>query len=368
MSDVFSGSAFLWTLAWQSTVCGVVGLSGSFAFRRHPSRAHRVLFLALIAAVVLPALSLTVRRFEWGIFVERPALYVYEPDDWEPVRNAPVMVAVATDPARERSAVAGTSVSSAVEPEREPISWWQVGVWGWMVCAAFLMLRLLIAMVGSFRLLRGARLVDGKKLHEALRAAAQRVGVTRPVRVFCSDRVRSPMIWCWGKTPALVMPRAYGAHGGEVDWVSVFSHELAHWKRRDHVTGLAAELATCAIPWQPFGWLAKSRLASLSEQACDDWAVAGGGSEADYAESLLDLIPQRQSAFAHSVVSSKKGLAKRVVRILKSGCGNPVRGLCGLCRLPSRGWDCDGGCVRSKEAAQRMGRAERAAEYKREEP
>ena len=72
--------------------------------------------------------------------------------------------------------------------------------------------------------------------------------------------------------------------------------------------------------------MAKSRLINLSEQACDDWVVASGQPGTDYAESLLNLIPEGQMAFVPAVVTSKKGLAGRVRRILEDHCANPQSG------------------------------------------
>jgi hypothetical protein len=125
----------------------------------------------------------------------------------------------------------------------------------------------------------------------------------------------------------LLVPSSGGETNGSLDWVSVVCHELAHWKRRDHISGLLAEVVVCIMPWHPLLWLAKRRLVRLSEQACDDWVVAAGRPSMDYAESLLDLAPQGQMAFAPAVLSSKSGLRGRVQRILQDKCGNPRTGM-----------------------------------------
>jgi hypothetical protein len=143
--------------------------------------------------------------------------------------------------------------------------------------------------------------------------------------VFSSPGVRSPVIWCWGRSLVLLVPSAAGH--SEMDWTGVLCHELAHHKRRDHISGLLAELVVCILPWQLFLWLAKSRLIHLSELACDDWVIAAGQSGTDYAESLLDLAPGGQMAFVPAVVSTKKGLAGRIHRILKEQCASPRSGL-----------------------------------------
>ena len=70
--EIFSIESFLWNCLWQSTIFLVAGLLGSFLLRRHSARAHRVLFLAMIAAVIVPAASILVKHYELGLFVAEP--------------------------------------------------------------------------------------------------------------------------------------------------------------------------------------------------------------------------------------------------------------------------------------------------------
>ncbi len=72
--EIFSTESFLWSCLWQSTIFLVAGLLGSFLLRRHSARAHRVLFLAMIAAVIVPAASILVKHYELGLFVSKPAV------------------------------------------------------------------------------------------------------------------------------------------------------------------------------------------------------------------------------------------------------------------------------------------------------
>ena len=65
---------------------------------------------------------------------------------------------------------------------------------------------------------------------------------------------------------------------------------------------------------------------TLSEEACDDWVLAAGQTGVDYAESLLDLSPQRQMAFLPTVVGKEKAMKERICRIVKDQCGNPRAG------------------------------------------
>ena len=73
----------------------------------------------------------------------------------------------------------------------------------------------------------------------------------------------------------LILPEAVADAGpGSHDrWSAILCHELAHWKRADHLAALVAELLTCLLPWQPLAWVVRARMADLSELACDDWAL-----------------------------------------------------------------------------------------------
>jgi len=61
----------LWGCLWQSTLFAILGLAGSFLLRRRPARAHQVLLLAVMAAVLVPVLSGVVRHFNLGIFARQ---------------------------------------------------------------------------------------------------------------------------------------------------------------------------------------------------------------------------------------------------------------------------------------------------------
>jgi hypothetical protein len=68
-SEIIARHPWLGTLAWQSTICLAAGLGGSRLWRRRAVRAHQILFLSLIAAALIPALSQVVRLNRWGLFV-----------------------------------------------------------------------------------------------------------------------------------------------------------------------------------------------------------------------------------------------------------------------------------------------------------
>ncbi|MFC1637083.1 M56 family metallopeptidase, partial [Planctomycetota bacterium] len=323
ISEILSVEPFLWSCLWQSTIFLIAGLLGSFFLRHHSARAHRVLFLAMIAAVVVPATSILVKHYELGIFTVEPA--VIQP----PIENHAVHKAtgiISNEAIKPALAQINQDLPSPMTASGVAKFPWRSALFcAWIAASLILATRLFVTFTLGIRLLHQALPFDNNKIKQALDQAKTKLDINKQVQIYSCRCVRSPVIWCWGRKPALLIPSAIDKSEG-VDWVGVLCHELAHHKRRDYVFGLLAEFTVCILPWHPLLWLAKSRLISLSEQACDDWVIASGQSGTDYAESLLNLIPEGKMAFMPAVVSSKKGLVGRIHRILKDRCGNPRTG------------------------------------------
>jgi ankyrin repeat protein len=331
-------NAFLWSYLWQSTAFITVGLAISFAFRRRPCRAHHILLLSIIAAVIVPIGTASVKHFGLGLFAGKPvtihrpvepeANYIPMANEFD-VTEQPALFPGYTEVAQIKSARAPAHEyppSVAASSQGYEFPWRKVLLWGWAAASVILGLRLAFVFAMSVGMLGRVVPTNGTRIREAIRKAGAKLGITQQVRIYTNNRVRSPIIWCWSAKPTLLVPSSAGADDG-IDWVSVLCHELAHYKRRDHLAGLFAELAVCILPWQMLLWWAKKRLLRLSERACDDWVLACGQPGTDYVDSLLDLVPQPQMAFVPAVLRSKKGLAVRIRRILKDKCGNPRTGL-----------------------------------------
>ena len=322
--EIFSAESFLWKCLWQSTIFLVAGLLGSFLSRGRSARAHRVLFLAMIAAVIVPVASLLVKHYELGLFVTEPVVIQPPTEDRAIYEVTGIISNEATEqstPTINEDLHTVTAVSEAAK-----FPWRSASLYIWISISLILIARLLVTFVLGARLLRRAQPSNSDKIEQAIHLAKAKLGISKQVKIYISVKICSPVIWCWSRTPVLLVPSAAGQFDNRIDWAGVLCHELAHYKRRDHVAGLLAEMTVCLLPWQLLLWLAKSRLINLSEQACDDWVVASGQPGTDYAESLLNLTPEGQMAFVPAVVTSKRGLPGRVRRILKDSCGNPRTG------------------------------------------
>ena len=66
--ELFLEDLSLLNLLWQSTLLVTIGLVGSFLLKRRPSRAFQLLFLAMLAALIFPIMSVVVKHYELGVF------------------------------------------------------------------------------------------------------------------------------------------------------------------------------------------------------------------------------------------------------------------------------------------------------------
>jgi beta-lactamase regulating signal transducer with metallopeptidase domain len=325
ISEILAQHTWLWPLAWQSTTILALGLGTSFLLRRRAVRAHQLLLLALVAAVAVPALSHLVKQHQWGLLRAQPKATAIDARPIFAIESQSNSERAAAP--RTMSAMTATTQGPATTRTSSvmPIGWKQLVVPLWIVLSAALLVRLTIRFLLGYGLARQSAPCDAQEIASAIESAKVKLGMNSDVRVRRSADTHSPVIWCWGSQPLLLVP-AETETSDNIDWESVICHELAHWKRRDHLGSLWAELMLCLLPWNPLSWWAQHRLVRLSEEACDDWVIASGQIGTRYARTLLGLTPQGRAALVSAVVSSKKGLATRVRRILADQCTSPRSG------------------------------------------
>jgi hypothetical protein len=320
-------------LATQATCCIAAGLAASHLWRRRAARAHRLLLVGLLASVIMPVSYLLVRHMGLGMLAPQTtethslSASIAEPTNTHAsetlesdINSEKVLAYDPTEPFIAESMWPDS-------PTRDAGPSWPALFFGCSLATGLALFgRLLWQFILGRRLVNAAADVEADDIRRALEEARRRMGVEIPVRLRSSREVRSPLIWCWRRVPVLLVHRQTSGRPRHCDWVGIFCHELAHWKRLDHVTGLFCELLLCAVPWHPLLWWARGRLATLSEEACDDWALAGGRAGVDYAESLLSLSPQARMAVLPTVMGKEKAMKMRICRILKDRCGNPQAG------------------------------------------
>jgi beta-lactamase regulating signal transducer with metallopeptidase domain len=165
------------------------------------------------------------------------------------------------------------------------LPWGTLLVGVWTLGTLLLLGRLGIANLVTFRALR-TRATTSAPWVATARRLARLSGVPR-THFVRTESITMPMAAGYLR-PTVALPAEADAWPDE-RLTSVLLHELAHIRRRDCLTQLAAS-TTCALYWMnPLAWYAARALRRERERACDDAVLAAGTAGPTYAEHLLDV-------------------------------------------------------------------------------
>jgi beta-lactamase regulating signal transducer with metallopeptidase domain len=299
---------WLWT--WQSTVWLMVGLLAvRWLFRDRPARAHFVLFLCVVLSLITPLMTLGTKGLGWGFLSSGQAGRIPESGTPPtPVISTEMKNSILSVQSQSDVPITGMARELPPEPaESLPLSPLTVNpiardsiptrlslefnlMFLWLMIIFLLILRLLESFIYGNRVILSSEESKNPVLQEALYSAMKRHGMQISPRLRITGQLQSLVIWCWGRTPILMVPEELLSRIEEIEWESVFAHELAHWRRRDHWRKLFGQLAVCLIPWQPLLWIVIRQLDRLAELACDDWVTEGNSTPEKYAQTLVDLV------------------------------------------------------------------------------
>jgi beta-lactamase regulating signal transducer with metallopeptidase domain len=226
---------------------------------------HCVWTLGLSAALILPALSFALPRWEMAVVTfEAPAAVSTAGDSFE--TGAPLSRGrQPRQPAMEQLGTPGTpgsdlafptstatTTASAIGKARSDPRALVLAIW---LAGVVAILGRLIAglLAAQWMSRRTARVMDAPWLPLARRLAGE-IGVGARLTFLRSDRATMPMAWGLVR-PSVLMPA--DADSWPADRLRiVLLHELAHVRRRDSLTHVLSQIA-CAVYWfNPLVWIA----------------------------------------------------------------------------------------------------------------
>ena len=273
-----------------SILLGAAGLT-SLALRRGSASArHLVWTLALVGALIVPALSLALPRWRVPVVSIAASESLAPSAASAPTEAAPALARraphrTASSPARRANEPAASQALPGLS--LSGVSWQVAVMWIWAAGFISILARLVVGLIGVQWMSRRTEVVTDAPWLPLARRLAGDLGVTPRVAFLRSPRATMPMAWGIVK-PAVLMPA--DADEWPVERLRiVLLHELAHVSRRDCLTHLLAQ-AACAVYWfHPLAWMAARRARNERERACDDLVLAAGTRGSDYAEELLEI-------------------------------------------------------------------------------
>lgn len=301
-ADTWLDGSILSDVLWQSTFFLLLACVAGRLVTKHPARAHGAMVMCIGAAIGAPIASLVFREAGWGLL---------SPIDFSQ-----------TQPTVDGATITLTGANHLA-------SWWSVQLIAgalWACVATLAVGRLVVAVRRSRQIIKTAGPVGTGSVKRAALAASKELSIGRTPELRASDAVTCPVIWCWSRSPLIIVPTSMLDADDSEELFAVMCHELAHFKRRDHWWSLLGELASCALCWHPLIWWSKRRLGELSEQACDHWVLAAGQSPTAFAQALLSFAPQARMELTLAAASSRTSVGRRISYILQRPTGRPSSG------------------------------------------
>jgi hypothetical protein len=152
-SELFLRGPWLWTCVWQSTMFITLGLAGTFLLKHRSSRAHQVLLLSMIAAVIIPAAGLLVKHYELGVFVAEPAVIRLPNESQATMHNREVPEIVSSKSIEHESIPIEQAAEPTMTGSRDvPFSWRLVLLYSWIAASVVLAGRLIVMFLLGLRL------------------------------------------------------------------------------------------------------------------------------------------------------------------------------------------------------------------------
>ncbi|WP_257459348.1 M56 family metallopeptidase [Archangium lipolyticum] len=303
-------------LLWQGAlVAAALAVALRVLDRRAASLRYLLACGALALMLVLPVLT------GWHHYTSSqeaeplpmaPALEPVSPEMAAP--GLGVTQAVVSTPEAARATEPAPVLERVLAPLGEHMHWL---VLAWSLGVAVSSLRLLSGWLKLRRLVREAEPAPAE-WQRTLERLAERLGMTRPVRLLRSAALDVPAAVGWLR-PVVLLPMSALTGLSARQLEMVLAHELAHIRRYDYAVNLVQTLVETLFFYHPaVGWM--SRVIRVErEHCCDDIAVGTSGNAVSYARALtalesLRVTPLESGSPAMSALGGS--LTERVRRLV----------------------------------------------------
>ena len=129
------------------------------------------------------------------------------------------------------------------------------------------------------------------RLAARAREVARQLGLRSIPRLLVVSGKISPSLWGLGSRACILLPHGLltTIDGHQLDML--LTHELAHYRRRDHWCRWFEVGLLAVYWWHPVAWLARSRMLRAEEECCDAWVLWTFPERVrTYAETLLATV------------------------------------------------------------------------------
>lgn len=172
---------------------------------------------------------------------------------------------------------------------------------------------------------RKGLLPANKTVLKFLDEMTNKIGISKTVRIWLSEKVESPLTIGFLK-PLIILPVAALGQLTYEQAKAVIAHELFHIKRNDYLLNLLMMVAEVILFFNPFARMLFETVKKERENSCDDQVLAIGFDAWDYSQTLYILGRYRSRHNELAIAATGKGkqfLLQRVRRLMNRNTASP---------------------------------------------
>ena len=345
-----------WTLlhfVWQGLAVGLLVAMVLAAMRRCSANARYLTAVAALSVMaVLPIVTFMLLHetptppdvsliIAWKSFVEVPdeasesgttTVERIGVDFENPPPPGAIPIRLESDSATDETTLSNAEPLATRRWSWQPIIPWIVS--GWLLGVALLSLRLLASWWSVQRLRRRATEPANETWQAVLRRLAERLRVTRPVKLVESALVEVPAVIGWLR-PVILLPASAMTGLTTEQLEALLAHELAHVRRHDYLVNILQTLVETLLFYHPAVWWISHRIRVEREHCCDDLAVQVCGNGINYVKALVAMEELRAPSLGIAMSARGGSLLSRASRLLGANDEQrrPVGWIAGLLAL-----------------------------------
>jgi beta-lactamase regulating signal transducer with metallopeptidase domain len=292
---------------WQGLLIGALAAIGFFILRNAKAQSRYLLgCLALMLCIAMPVSYVLQASGASSIPTLVNAGSSTMGDDEAPSLN----VQISATPTSISSQFFSQLDSSARNHVSLIVSIWAIGV-------ALMAVRMALGLMWVQARVNHSAQRSDPLWQERLNNLAQRIGITRQIRLGVSNEIESPVTAGWWR-PVVIVPAALITGMAPNLLEALLAHEFAHVKRMDYLVNLLQSAIEIVLFYHPVVWWLSKQIRIEREQIADDLAAGLLGEPRRLALALSEL-EQFQFTNPHIAQAAHGGnLMSRIKRLIRS--------------------------------------------------
>lgn len=213
----------------------------------------------------------------------------------------------------ERPSPSATTASFDIGTSLRPLTPWVVALW--LVGVMGLSARLCFGWLCVERMRRRSVRPVPPEWEERLTRIAERMRVSRPIRLLESALVEAPVV-IGALRPIVLVPASAWLGLSPTQLEALLAHELAHVRRYDYALNFVQSVLETLLFYHPAVWWVSRTIRLEREACCDEMALEISGDRRGYAHALVSMEELRGRGRRLAVAASGGLLIDRIRRIV----------------------------------------------------